>query len=222
MEPFTVNKFTGNKQTDLIVLAQLDDVSLGRMCQTNQYFKELCRNEDFWRNRTLVRFGTAIPRNIMDKIRDEKDLTWREYYIRLVDFLEQVYSIYIDSAFLEEDESILYDQIHKNNSDIITELNERFDQGKWKQLLQNDLINPNEILEYFLLAVDIEEMNYPTHTLQLPEIRLAVKYILSLPDRRINFKYANHGFYHLLMDMYYGYSDKELLNLFINDPRHDK
>lgn len=39
--------FTGNKQTDLIVLSNLNDYDLGQICGINKYFQELCQNESF-------------------------------------------------------------------------------------------------------------------------------------------------------------------------------
>ena len=216
MEPSSVNKFTGNKQTDLIVLAQLDDVSLGRMCQTNQYFKELCRNEDFWRNRTLARFGKAIPRDTMNYTRVGKELTWREYYIRLVDFVEKSF---VNSIATEELDLIdLNYHIFDKNNDIFDEIIEHFDKYRWKNMLKQDLINPNSIL-VMLLAYSPEDDE--PFLLRIGQVIEIVKYILSLQDRRINFKYDDYEIYELLFDPDIGWDNDELIDLFFNDPRHD-
>ena len=39
---------SGNKQTDYEILYKLSDYELGKMCQTNKYSRELCRNDIFW------------------------------------------------------------------------------------------------------------------------------------------------------------------------------
>ena len=46
-----MSKFTGNRDTDLIILSQLTDKDLGIVCQVNKYVEKLCEDENFWRNR---------------------------------------------------------------------------------------------------------------------------------------------------------------------------
>lgn len=45
--------FTGIKDTDLLILQQLDDPSLMNVCVVNKYVASLCDNENFWMNRII-------------------------------------------------------------------------------------------------------------------------------------------------------------------------
>lgn len=38
---------TGNKDTDFLILMQLNDYELGKVCQANKYVKSLCDDNDF-------------------------------------------------------------------------------------------------------------------------------------------------------------------------------
>jgi hypothetical protein len=80
--------FTGNKNVDLLILQQLNDRDLGSVCQSNQEIRKLCKDDTFWMNRTLNRFGKEIGPEILLENR-KRYKTWREYYIDLVDFLEK-------------------------------------------------------------------------------------------------------------------------------------
>lgn len=73
-------EFTGNKDTDYLVLLQLSDNDLGKVCSANKYFRLLCQNDNFWRNRTFSRFAKHFEEhqhdmklyNIPDNISDEE------------------------------------------------------------------------------------------------------------------------------------------------------
>lgn len=85
--------FTGNKETDKIVLSQLDDYDLSSACTTNKHLNEICKDETFWRNRTLARFGPYLgnAEQIKEYMKNYDFETWKKYYISLIDFLEKVY-----------------------------------------------------------------------------------------------------------------------------------
>ena len=72
-----MSEITGLPETDLLVLLQLDDLGLGRVCQTSSYLNSLCQNEHFWYLRTLNRFG---PEVIRWKPQNE---TYRQQYLYL-------------------------------------------------------------------------------------------------------------------------------------------
>ena len=40
-----MNKLTGNKDADFIILMKLDDRELGLVCQANKYVRSLCNDE---------------------------------------------------------------------------------------------------------------------------------------------------------------------------------
>ena len=54
---------TGHRDADLAIMNTMDDKSLFRFCMVdpkNEYLKNLCNNESFWRNKFLKKFGEQI------------------------------------------------------------------------------------------------------------------------------------------------------------------
>ena len=68
--------FTGIKDTDLLILMQLDDKSLLQTCKVNMYVNTLCKNEDFWKIRFRKRFGNVVK---------PEDKSWKKYYLYLLE-----------------------------------------------------------------------------------------------------------------------------------------
>lgn len=77
---------TGRKDTDLIILSNLDDRSLLSYCQTNRYGRELCRNENFWRNRFIKKYGTGY---------DLENRTWKNFYLSLLVYFNKPVDEYL-------------------------------------------------------------------------------------------------------------------------------
>jgi hypothetical protein len=50
-------KFTGVKDTDFLILSQLEDRDLFNVCKLNAYTQELCNDQSFWRKRFISKFG---------------------------------------------------------------------------------------------------------------------------------------------------------------------
>ncbi len=44
---------TGNKDTDMLVLLQLNDYDLSQVCQVNKKVKKICQDDMFWKKRLL-------------------------------------------------------------------------------------------------------------------------------------------------------------------------
>jgi len=65
--------FTGNKDTDLMIMMELPDKDLFNFCKTNKYINYLCDNEHFWRNRYYRKYGTP-------KYNKPDHLTWKRFY----------------------------------------------------------------------------------------------------------------------------------------------
>lgn len=74
--------FTGNKDTDFIILSNLEDKDLYNFCQTDRYIAKLCQDESFWMNRTLNRFRDLIDQEDIPKIK--RDSSWKDFYNDLV------------------------------------------------------------------------------------------------------------------------------------------
>jgi len=70
--------FTGQRDTDLLIMEKLDDYNLFKFCATNKYTRNLCENEIFWRNRLISKFGKE---SLKFKIPNR---TWKNYYLKLV------------------------------------------------------------------------------------------------------------------------------------------
>lgn len=71
-------RFTGNKDVDYTIMANLDDRSLLNFCQTDKYVSVLCRNDEFWRRRFISKYG--------DKASNYKpaERTWRNHYLKVL------------------------------------------------------------------------------------------------------------------------------------------
>ena len=70
---------TGNRNTDMEIMQQLEDNDLVNLCQTNRYSRNLCQNEIFWMNRVLRKFPD-LDLEIAKQYK--KNRTWANYYIK--------------------------------------------------------------------------------------------------------------------------------------------
>ena len=152
--------FTGIRDLDLEILKKLKDEELGKICSTNKYFRDLCKNEDFWRNRTVERFSKYLGN--IDKLntyRLKAKLTWRLYYVYLIDYLESFYQRNVKYS-KRDDLQIINKLFRQNFQELLDEINNKFDIGKWKEILKRELLVPNSILFLWDLSGDYE----PVHT----------------------------------------------------------
>ncbi len=78
---------TGIKDVDKLILNELDDRSLIKMCMTNRYFKNLCKDDEFWRRRYYSKFGRHIE-NTVNLGKDEYQ-SWRSKYLETVVDLDE-------------------------------------------------------------------------------------------------------------------------------------
>ncbi len=72
---------TGYKDVDFMILSKLDDKSLLSFCKTDKRGKKLCENEDFWRNRTVKKYGN---------VEKSEKRTWKNFYLKIV-YYEDIY-----------------------------------------------------------------------------------------------------------------------------------
>ena len=52
-------KFTGIRDTDILILNELNDNEIGKVYQINKYFKYLCDDENFWSNRLMRTYNSV-------------------------------------------------------------------------------------------------------------------------------------------------------------------
>ena len=60
-----MSKLTGNKDADFLILNQLTDYELGKVCQVNKYVNSLCQDENFWMNRILSNYKQLNSKEIV-------------------------------------------------------------------------------------------------------------------------------------------------------------
>ncbi len=150
--------FTGIRDLDLEILKKLDDAELGKICSTNKYFRELCKNQDFWRNRTVDRFSKYLGSlEEINKYRLKAVLTWRLYYISLIDYLESFYQRNV--KYSKRDDLQIINKIFRQNfQELLDEINNNFDTGKWKEILKRELLVPNSVLFLWDLSENYEPL----------------------------------------------------------------
>ena len=73
---------TGQKDADLLILSRLDDKSLLNVCVVNKEANELCKDEDFWRNRFVKKFGKIAAGYKPD------GRSWRNHYLKVISDLD--------------------------------------------------------------------------------------------------------------------------------------
>ncbi len=84
---------TGIKDVDLIILSKLSDKDLLSFCNVDKYANEICKNEMFWKNRILEKFGN---------IKKDDKRTWRDLYLKIVYYINKYESVYEILSVLSE------------------------------------------------------------------------------------------------------------------------
>ena len=126
--------FTRIKDVDLEILSKMNDRELGRICSTDIYFRNLCKNENFWRNRTIKRFTKYFGNKLNYYFQESQSPTWREYYISVVDFLEKVYNRHLVRPGRRADLLLLLRMIRQNHETVREEIKKRFEKGLWRNV----------------------------------------------------------------------------------------
>lgn len=73
---------TGIKDTDLLILQRLDDKDLLQACLVNKSINKACKDESFWRNRSLEKFPLASEYKLENE-------TWRHFYLKFVHYISK-------------------------------------------------------------------------------------------------------------------------------------
>ena len=79
--------FTEITDVDLLIMVELSDKDLFRICFINRYFQQLAKREYFWQKRVLVKYGIHNKTINMD---------WKFYYISLVTRTGNLFKSYFD------------------------------------------------------------------------------------------------------------------------------
>jgi len=95
------------RDSNFLVMQKMDDRTLLNYCKTNKKAAELCRDENFWRNRFVNRFGKDAANY------KPKDRTWKNHYLTTI----------IDLDFYNKQPWDFFDKIewnmHNNNIEEI-------------------------------------------------------------------------------------------------------
>ena len=74
---------TGNRDANLLILSNLDDKSLLNFCTVDKAANELCKNESFWLNRFINKYGSLY------RTFKTPEKSWREFYLQTIYFLDK-------------------------------------------------------------------------------------------------------------------------------------
>lgn len=173
--------FVGNKDVNEKILQELNDEDLANFCKSG-VGKDICDNDDFWKRRTFKRFSEVFSNKELNKYHRESQLSWRNYYISLVDFLESSYDFSIKGSE-RKDLKKLGQYIYDNTNEKIIEFNWD-DPNSIDKFLSYDLINPN------LIFNDIYEIGYLETNKQVAKEIL--KRLVESGDPRLKQKWIDH------------------------------
>ena len=77
-----MNKLTGNKDADILIINMLNDYELGKVCQANRHVNAICNDEKFWRIRIYEKYGNRLREFDVD-ISKYRKTSWKDYYVLL-------------------------------------------------------------------------------------------------------------------------------------------
>ena len=75
--------FSKNKDVDREILQRLDDRDLFQTLLTSKYSYEITNNDNFWRNRLLMKYASTISHK-------PEDVSWKDYYLSAVYYIEEL------------------------------------------------------------------------------------------------------------------------------------
>lgn len=85
-------KFTGNKDVDMLIIDKVDDESLFSLCKTNKYLANICKDDNFWQKRYKKNFTEYHI-----KFKPNK-MTWKRYYMETFNNKNNIYNTYMGAA----------------------------------------------------------------------------------------------------------------------------
>lgn len=185
----------------------------------------------FWKNRTIRRFGKYFGDNLEKYFLDSEKMTWREYYVSIVDLLEKIYSQQTFYYGKREDLQLLLHMLRQNDKIFHRELENNYDQGRWKEMLNLELINPNSAFDYYELVGDNKAEEFVRYLLSLQDIRIkpsiAIKEYLKmevpvalaeiiLKDERVTVENVIQAIENILEDPDFRVGKYDILDLYLN------
>jgi hypothetical protein len=111
--------FSKNKDVDREILQRLEDRDLFNTLLTNKYSYDITNNDNFWRNRLLLKYPVTIPYK-------PENFNWKDYYLSVVYYIDKLKKEK-NFDFKEGDPRFLYkllvvQQGKREHWDIVNEL----------------------------------------------------------------------------------------------------
>ena len=163
-----MNKLSGHKNTDMLILMNLNDSELGKVCSVNKYINSICENTDFWNMR--IRMLLNVSEDELHELRRYLHMDGKELYVYLVSWK------YIDRKYT--DVLILFLLKHQDY------LNEVIEKIVIKSLPK--YINKEELIYY--LRGDIAKMVIENNIMTRPGFKSG-----SFPAHAINIQTGIKG-----------------------------
>ena len=216
-----MKSLTRNKDLDKKLLTEVNDIELSQLCQLNTYFRNLCKDENIWRERTMRRFDPYFiqlhEKSMAEEYKNRYSKTWREYYISLVDIVERIRSTVVENIDNINNRKDIQDLLNIAESltnqsiDSISKSND-----EWKKWLDHELNNLDVLLDFVQLQDFIYLLDYTlAHNRKIfMDADRVTKYLLNrYIDTEENIE---KGFIRLLNDprMKPEYVKNELLSLY--------
>ena len=160
-----IQKLTGNKDVDMMILKSLDDASIFNLCKVNKYASELCQklytDESFWEHRL---------KNLTKYWDKPKNISWYEYYKEFFNYETNLCSCNLSKAIDLNKRKILelfyrmeYNQVlNLKETDTSCYCGRCGDEGL-RELIQVKKSNRVEVEAYFDEDLDdfVEHENIP-------------------------------------------------------------
>lgn len=150
--------FSGNKNVDTKIINQLDDKELQIVCQMNKYVNSICKDDNFWMNRFVNRFGEYLGNSQEIKETYLGNMTWEEYYKFIVQNLNKGNLEMLLKGISAPAFDILF-EIQRYNTGLLERYIEENDLSKVMELVENtDPILLN--IDDGLFEADVEIAKY--------------------------------------------------------------
>lgn len=150
---------TGLFDTDVLILLNLDEKGLGRICQVNQYIRKICNDERFWQSKVRKEYGNEVvnykPLNI----------TYHDQYIDLktTDLTRYNYNYAIEKIVKDKRYDIILAYqilLQKYSANLIMLTAQSGDLELLKFLYHLNIINEFDVIEHAADSGNIEMVKW--------------------------------------------------------------
>jgi len=175
---------TGIKDTELIIMAKLNDKDLLNYCIANKTILKTCYDESFWRNRFISKFDLK-DKEPLSKYR-KPNQTWRDFYLMMIYYIDK----YSTSSFLFRKgcgNGNLALVVHAMNTNLKNDLNydralKSVAEGEYydivKYLVKNKKGDPSDVLNWLCAYAPLDVIEFVVE-----DANLNVSYNDDLPLR---------------------------------------